>query len=80
MDDIDQLIDRVRRLHREQHVSAYGYRVLLDALGKLKEGDKLLAAPVAYQHCYPDGTWRVNNGEPINGLLPVASRPLYAPL
>lgn len=36
--------------------------------------------PVAYQHCYPDGQWRVNNGEPVNGLRPTHSRPLYAPL
>lgn len=40
----------------------------------------LTGPPVAYQHCYPDGTWRVNNGESVNGLRPIASRPLYAPL
>lgn len=40
----------------------------------------LTGPPVVYQHCYPDGTWRVNHGEPIDGMRPVASRPLYAPL
>jgi hypothetical protein len=36
--------------------------------------------PVAYQHHYPGGEWRVNNGEKVNGVLPDQSRPLYAPL
>ena len=34
--------------------------------------------PVAYQYCYPDGTWRCSFGNEINGQRPIASRALYA--
>ena len=41
-------------------------------------GPEYIGIPVAYQYCYPDGTWRCSFGNEINGSKPIASRALYA--
>ena len=57
------------------------YSQALDELsfgGQSSPEEGFLGCPVAYQYNYPDGYWRCNHGEEMNGMRPTASRALYA--
>jgi len=72
-----EMIDRFIRNNLGDDDYAEYSDALDDVFGENKS-QEFIGIPVEYQYEYPDGQWRCTNGEPINGMKPKASRPMYA--